>query len=431
MKIHWLLTVLAAIGFAVFATASAQTVRDWRERAAEMVDKEIAAAGVTNERVLNAMRDTPRHEFVPKNQREYAYLDMALPIGEGQTISPPFVVAYMTQEIDPQPTDRVLEIGTGSGFQAAVLSPLVKDVYTIEIVDSLSRRATRDLKRLGYKNVFTRSGDGYKGWPEAAPFDKIIVTCSPEKVPQPLVDQLREGGLMIVPTGERYQQNLYLMRKVGGKLKSEALRATLFVPMTGEAEDEREVKPDPKNPKITNGSFEQVLDDDASKSASNSENEKSAKATEPAGWHYQRQLTLNQSASDAPDGNAYVTFHNAEPDRGSHALQGFAVDGRTVSTLRLSFSVRGDNIRAGAKPDQLPMVVITFYDERRQTVGEQSIGPFTGTFPWRKESKVLRVPLRAREAILRIGLLGAVGELSLDNLGLEANPSSAAEIPKP
>jgi protein-L-isoaspartate(D-aspartate) O-methyltransferase len=429
MKIHWLLTAVIAIGFAVAATAPAQTVRDWRERAGEMVDKEIAAAGVTNERVLNAMRDTPRHEFVPKNQREFAYLDMALPIGEGQTISPPFVVSYMTQEIDPQPTDRVLEIGTGSGYQAAVLSPLVRDVYTIEIVDSLSRRATRDLKRLGYKNVFTHSGDGYKGWPEAAPFDKIIVTCSPEKVPQPLVDQLREGGLMIVPTGERYQQNLYLMRKVGGKLKSEALRATLFVPMTGEAEAEREVKPDPKKPKIANGSFEQVLDDDNSKSANNSakvnEKEQSPKVKEPAGWHYQRQLTLNQPASDAPDGTAYVTFHNTEPDRGSHALQGFAVDGRTVSTLRLSFSVRGENIRPGAKPDQLPMVVITFYDERRQAVGEQSIGPFTGTFPWRKDIKVLRVPLRAREAILRIGLLGAIGELSLDNLQLEANPSDA------
>jgi protein-L-isoaspartate(D-aspartate) O-methyltransferase len=430
MKNHSLLTVFAAIGFAAAAIAPAQTVRDWRERAGEMVDKEIAAAGVSNDRVLGAMRDTPRHEFVPKNQREYAYLDMALPIGEGQTISPPFIVAYMTQEIDPQSTDRVLEIGTGSGYQAAVLSPLVKDVYTIEIVDSLSRRATRDLKRLGYKNVFTRSGDGYKGWPEAAPFDKIIVTCSPEKVPQPLVDQLREGGLMIVPTGERYQQNLFLMRKVNGKLKSEALRATLFVPMTGEAEAEREVKPDPKNPKIANGSFEQVLDD-KSKPPSDSQKEESQKEKEPTGWHYQRQLTLNQPASDAPDGNAYVTFHNTEPDRGSHALQGFAVDGRAVSTLRLSFSVRGNNIRPGAKPDQLPMVVITFYDERRQAVSEQSIGPFTGTFPWRKEQKVLRVPLRAREAILRIGLLGAVGELSLDDLRLAPNPSSSSEVATP
>ena len=417
-QINLLLLVITALGLQVGALpARAQSLRDWRELSGEMVDKEIVAAGVTNERVIRAMRDTPRHEFVPKNQRDFAYLDMALPIGDAQTISPPFIVAYMTQEINPQPTDRVLEIGTGSGYQAAILSPLVKDVYTIEIVESLSSRATRDLKRLGYKNVFTRAGDGYLGWPEAAPFDKIIVTCSPEKVPQPLVDQLRDGGLMIVPVGERYQQNLYLMRKVGGKLKSEALRATLFVPMTGEAEERRAVKPDPKNPQIVNGSFEEVRGDDQSDQGINQ------RQKEPAGWHYQRQLTLKTAAPDAPDGTKYVTFHNTEPDRGSHALQGFAVDGRTVSTLRLSFSVRGDNIRSGSKPDQWPMVVVTFYDDRRQTVGEESIGPFVGTFAWRKEDKVLRVPLRAREAIVRIGLLGAVGELSLDDLRLQANSS--------
>jgi protein-L-isoaspartate(D-aspartate) O-methyltransferase len=420
MKFHRLLTVLIAIWFASVAVASAQSLRDWRALASAMVDTEIAAAGVTDERVLAAIRDTPRHEFVPKNQRRYAYFDMALPIGDGQTISPPFIVAYMTQEIDPQPTDRVLEIGTGSGYQAAVLSPLVKDVYTIEIVESLSRRATRDLKRLGYKNVFTRAGDGYKGWPEAAPFDKIIVTCSPEKVPQPLVDQLREGGLMIVPVGERYQQNLFLMRKVNGKLKSEALRATLFVPMTGAAEEQRAVKPDPENPEIANGSFEEVLEDEAVQKASDQVPEQ-----QPAGWHYQRQLKLVQQAADAPDGQAYVTFHNAEPDRGSHALQGFAVDGRAVSTLGISFSVRGENIRPGARPDELPKAVVTFYDQRRRALGEESVGPFFGTFAWRQENAVLRVPLRAREAILRIGLLGAVGKLSIDDVRIEANPSHA------
>src|SRR3990172_12411296 len=145
---------------------------------------------------------------------------MALPIGDQQTISPPFVVAYMTQEVDPQPTDRVLETATGSGYQAAVLSPLVRNVYTIEIVEPLGKRAARTLKKLGYKNVFVKVGDGYQGWPDAAPFDKIIVTCSPEKVPQPLVDQLRDGGLMVIPVGERYQQTLYSMRKANGELQS-------------------------------------------------------------------------------------------------------------------------------------------------------------------------------------------------------------------
>ncbi len=262
---------------------SAQSLRDWKRLAGEMVDKEIVAAGVTNKRVVRAMRDTPRHEFVPANQRQFAYYDMALPIGNSQTISPPFIVASMTEAIDPQPGDRVLEIGTGSGYQAAILSPLVRDVYTIEIVEPLSRRATRTLKRLRYDNVHTRAGDGYLGWPEVAPFDKIIVTCSPEKVPQPLVDQLRDDGLMIIPVGERYQQTLYLMRKVDGELKSEALRPTLFVPMTGEAEEKREVKPDPLNPQIVNGSFEEVRRGEEGNQ-------------EPAGWHYQRQLTLEAGA---------------------------------------------------------------------------------------------------------------------------------------
>ena len=142
----------------------------------------------------------------------------------------------------------MLEIGTGSGYQAAVLSPLVKDVYTIEIVEQLGKHAKLTLKRLKYTNVHTKIGDGYHGWPEQAPFDKIIVTCSPEKVPQALVDQLKEGGRMIVPVGERYQQMLYLFKKEDGKLKSEALCPTLFVPMTGKAEDQRQVKPDPLHP---------------------------------------------------------------------------------------------------------------------------------------------------------------------------------------
>ncbi len=172
---------------------------------------------------------------------------MALPIGNGQSISPPLVVANMTEQLDPQPADRVLEIGTGSGYQAAVLSPLVRDVYTIEIQEALGKRADALLQRLGYKNVHRRIGDGYQGWPEAAPFDKIIVTCSPEQVPPALVEQLREGGRLIVPVGERFQQNLYLFRKTDGKLVGQALEPTMFVPMTGNAERQRLVKPDGAN----------------------------------------------------------------------------------------------------------------------------------------------------------------------------------------
>jgi protein-L-isoaspartate(D-aspartate) O-methyltransferase len=381
--------------------ASAQSLREWRSLAGQMVDREIAGAGVTNERVLRAMRDTPRHEFVPPNQRRLAYFDMALPIGNQQTISPPYIVAYMTQEVDPQPGDRVLEIGTGSGYQAAVLSPLVRDVYTIEIVEPLGRRAAKTLKRLGYKNVFVKVGDGYQGWPDAAPFDKIIVTCSPEKVPRPLVDQLRDGGLMIVPVGERYQQNLYLLRKRGDVLESEALKATLFVPMTGEAESKRQVLPDPLRPVIANGSFEETLGD------------------APSGWHYQRQLTLENEPADAPDGRRFATFKNQEPGLAAQALQGFAIDGRKVAKLRLDFSVRGRDIRPGLKQSDWPMIALTFYDDRRATIDSARVGPFDGSFPWRTESHTIDVPLKAREVILRVGLLGAVGELSLDNLRIE------------
>ncbi len=183
-----------------------------------MVDEYIVKEGITNRRVIAAIRKVPRHEFVLTAFISKAYWDGAWPIGHKQTISPPFIVAYMTEVIDPQPTDRVLEIGTGSGYQAAVLGELAKEVYSIEIVEPLGQAAAVRLKKLGYKNVFTKVGDGYQGWAEHAPFDKIIVTCSPEKVPAPLVAQLREGGKMIVPLGERYQQVFHEFEKKDGKL---------------------------------------------------------------------------------------------------------------------------------------------------------------------------------------------------------------------
>jgi len=385
---------------------AAPPIRDWKKMASDMVDQEIVVAGVTNPRVIQAMRETPRHEFVPASQRQFAYYDMALPIGEGQTISPPFIVASMTEALDPQPTDRVLEIGTGSGYQAAVLSPLTREVYTIEIVEPLARRAIRTLKRLGYKNVHTRIGDGYLGWPEAAPFDKIIVTCSPERVPQPLVEQLCDGGLMVIPVGERYQQTLYLMRKVGGELKAEALRPTLFVPMTGRAESERDVKPNPKNPQIANGSFEQAF--------TGADGEPQA-----TGWHYQRQMTLVTDQASAPEGERFVTFRNEQPGRPAHALQGLAIDGRSVSAVELVWHVRAQDVRPVHKSDEWPRIVIVFYNERRATVGQGTVGAFVGTHEWREERGVVRVPLSAREAIIRIGLLGALGELSFDDIRLQ------------
>jgi len=218
------------------ATSSEESFSLERQR---MVDEQLLSRGraITNSRVIAAMSKVPRHQFVPASSRSQAYEDHPLPIGYEQTISQPFVVAFMTEQLAPQPQDRVLEIGTGSGYQAAVLAELVADVYTIEIIEPLLKRAEADLVRLGYTNVHVRAGDGYKGWPEAAPFDSIIVTCAPENVPPPLLHQLKDGGKMIIPVGESYEQKLYLVRKHGNQVEREAVLPVRFVPMTRERKD--------------------------------------------------------------------------------------------------------------------------------------------------------------------------------------------------
>lgn len=363
----------------------------------EMVRRDLIDCGIRNPRVLEAMRTVPRHEFVPPAQRKLAYYDMALPIGFGQTISATLIVAYMTEQLDPQPDDKVLEIGTGSGYQAAVLSGLVREVYTIEIVEPLAAQAAETIRRLGYKNVFVKAGDGFLGWPEHAPFDKIIVTCSPEDIPQPLVEQLKEGGRMVIPLGERYRQTLYLLRKTNGRMEQEALRPTLFVPMTGEAESRRKIQPDPRNPKLINGDFEEAANE----------------RREPDGWYYFRQFEL-RSDNSTPSGKNYAHFSNEVPGRPARALQGFPLDGRFVRRINLSFWVKGEGIRPGATPQESATVTITFYDANRATVGEWSVGPLLGTFPWQKRTAVVEVPPAGREAILGIGMLGAVGTVSFD-----------------
>jgi len=202
-----------------------------------MVAEQLSCPGrdITNSRVLVAMGKVSRHEFVPEPMRHEAYQDFPLPIGHNQTISQPYIVAFMTEQLGPKPTDRILEIGTGSGYQAAVLAELVAEVYTIEIIEDLARQAATDLKRLGYTNVFVRAGDGYNGWPSAKPFDAVIVTCAPEKVPEPLMDQLKDGGRMIVPVGPTWNQQLVLLHKQGDKLERRAVLPVRFVPMTGKS----------------------------------------------------------------------------------------------------------------------------------------------------------------------------------------------------
>ncbi len=371
-----------------------------------MVDEEVVGAGIKDPRVIQSMRDTPRHEFVPRKSIDLAYFDMSLPIGEHQTITSPMLVAYMTEQLEPQPDDRVLEIGTGSGYQAAVLSPLVKEVYSIEIVESLGKHAQQTLKRLKYTNVTVKIGDGYLGWPEKAPFDKIIVTCSPEKVPQPLIDQLREGGRMIIPVGERYQQVFHLLKKQNGDLTNEALRPTLFVPMTGKAEESRKVQPDPLHPKLINGGFEEVT----------------GTSGEPTGWYYARQMKV-VTGSDAPEGKNYVTFSNSQPGRGCRALQGFPIDGRKVHELELSCMVRGTEMASGLAPSQAAQFAVLFLDENRATVGQVAIGPWRGSFEWKRLTRLVKVPARAREGIVNIGLLGGTGEVSYDDI--QIHPAEA------
>ena len=192
--------------------------------------------GIHDERVLAAMSKVPREEFVPVSMRAQSYADSALPIGHDQTISQPFIVAYMTEQLRLQPTDRVLEIGTGSGYQAAVLAELVAEVYTIEIIEPLAKNAEATLEHLGYKNVHVKVGDGYQGWPDVAPFGAVIVTCAPDKVPQPLTQQLKEGGRMIIPVGSGIMdQQLYLLEKKNGELAQRAILPVRFVPMAGKA----------------------------------------------------------------------------------------------------------------------------------------------------------------------------------------------------
>jgi protein-L-isoaspartate(D-aspartate) O-methyltransferase len=196
-----------------------------------MVEDQIERRGITDPAVLAAMRVVPRHRFVPPDQASAAYDDRALPIGFGQTISQPYVVAYMTQALQLAPAHRVLEVGTGSGYQSAILAQIVKDVQTMEIVPELAARARELLAELGYSNVHVRGGDAYAGLPELAPFDRIIVTAAPDHVPQPLIDQLAVGGRMIVPVGGSRQQ-LVLVTKDADEIHSERLLDVVFVPLT-------------------------------------------------------------------------------------------------------------------------------------------------------------------------------------------------------
>jgi protein-L-isoaspartate(D-aspartate) O-methyltransferase len=233
--------ILSLITLLVFAATPASSAgileTEFDALRREMVDRQLRGRDIDDPAVLRAMTVVPRDLFVPSNIRSLAYEDSPLPIGHDQTISQPYIVALMSQLLSPAPGDRVLEIGTGSGYQAAVLAEMGAEIYTVEIVPELARRSEKLLGELSYDNVTVKTGDGYKGWPEHAPFDGIIVTCAPTTIPTPLKDQLAEGGRMVIPAGERHAQKLYLLTKKNGKIVQQKIIDVRFVPMVDQEGD--------------------------------------------------------------------------------------------------------------------------------------------------------------------------------------------------
>src|ERR1051325_4732878 len=214
-------------------------VSDFTAERHRMVQEQLVARDIEDKRVIQAMSKVPREEFAPADVRVASYADGPLPIGYDQTISQPYIVALMTEKLRLSADDRILEIGSGSGYQAAILAELVSQVYTIEIIEPLAKRAEATLKRLGYTNVQVKTGDGYKGGPEEAPFDAIIVTCAPDHVPRPLIEQLKEGGRMIIPVGGYGAQQLYSLEKKNGSLRQSVVLPVRFVPMKGAASEDK------------------------------------------------------------------------------------------------------------------------------------------------------------------------------------------------
>lgn len=398
--------VLLAVSVAILhpTLLLGQPADQWSQARQELT--QLIAEGVKDPRVLQSVAATARHLFVPPEQRVNAYFDMSLPIGGGVTISPPYIVAFMTEQLDPQPTDRVLEIGTGSGYQAAILSPLVSQVYTIEIIEGLGNEAAARLAELGYKNVHVRVGDGFKGWPEHAPFDKIIVTCSPEKIPQPLVDQLKEGGKMLIPLGDRYRQSLCMITKHEGKLDRTVLESTFFVPMTGRAEALRTMEEDEGVPVLANGSFERLNDEGTL-----------------VNWYYLRQAEV-VSDPNSPHDTKYLSLSNSTNGRVAQVLQATGLDGSRFKEIELIVAVRTGNIVL-PDADSFSGIDIRFYDEQRNEVGVAKFGPWSGTSPWAEYATRFRVPHETRFLMITAGLIGATGKLELDNIRLEARSTIA------
>lgn len=218
---------------------------DWEQQRQKMVQEQLKGRDIEDPKVLKAMQKVPRHRFVPEFYQDLAYRDRALPIAQGQTISQPYIVALMTQLAEIAPEDRVLEIGTGSGYQAAVLAELSQEVYSIEIVPELARQAKETLQELGFDNLRVKQGDGFQGWPEQAPFNAILVSCAPPEIPEPLLEQLAPGGRLVIPVGERWQELKVVRKTRDGDLREQIVTSVRFVPMTGPGVKELDNKNEP------------------------------------------------------------------------------------------------------------------------------------------------------------------------------------------
>lgn len=233
-------------GAIVFMAGSCERGRivNYAEARKRMVEREIVGRGIEDSRVISAMMEVPRHVFIPEEHVHYSYYNLPVPIGYGQTISSPFIVALMTQELELKSSDRVLEVGTGSGYQAAILAKIAKEVYTVEIIDALAKSAEKRLQELNYDNVVVVLGDGFWGLKQFAPYDKIIVTCAPEEIPPPLIEQLCDPGIMVIPVGPAGFQYLVKVEKEGGSITMDKVAPVSFVPLTGEHGETRDEGPD-------------------------------------------------------------------------------------------------------------------------------------------------------------------------------------------
>lgn len=395
LSLMWLLSVQPV--------AAQSGLRELLEARRRMVSEEIEAQGIENERLLEAMREVPREQFLPLPKRKLAYLNVVVTFGDGQVILPPLVTAHLIEQLNPQKNDKVLVIGAGSGYSTALLSRMCREVDAVEIDPAIAKTAEEVFARLKFTNIKMRVGDGFEGWKEHAPYQRIIVECSPENVPQPLVDQLAEGGVLLVPVGDEFDQTMHLCQKENGKLTTLSLWPTLLLPMKGKAEELRSQSATPRDPALLNGGFEELVP--------------STKDV-PASWAYVRQGRAIADSS-CPEGSNSLSFINVTPGVAATALQAFPVDGKKISELAIACKIWGKEVRPGQNRQQLPRVEVRFFDEKRRLVGGDWMGGWNMTFDWVKKDHVFAVPRQAKFAVIRIGLGGAVGEIRFDDFKLE------------